>query len=77
MVGISKTEPTIEALSAITLATRDMVRAVRFYEALGGCLIGEREYDEEGVMLPEVIYGWADIRALVAADSTEPAEGDR
>jgi len=35
MVGISKTEPTIEALSAITLATRDMVRAVRFYQALG------------------------------------------
>lgn len=31
----SKTEPNIEALSAITLATRDMVRAVRFYEALG------------------------------------------
>jgi len=35
MVGISKTEPTIEALSAITLATRNMVRAVRFYQALG------------------------------------------
>ncbi|HEV7619891.1 MAG TPA: VOC family protein [Burkholderiaceae bacterium] len=31
----SKTEPNIEALSAITLATRDMARAVRFYEALG------------------------------------------
>lgn len=29
------TEPHIEALSAITLATRDMARAVRFYEALG------------------------------------------
>lgn len=28
-------EPRIEALSAITLATRDMERAVRFYEALG------------------------------------------
>jgi catechol 2,3-dioxygenase-like lactoylglutathione lyase family enzyme len=35
MIGISKTEPKIEALSAITLATRDMVRAVRFYQALG------------------------------------------
>jgi catechol 2,3-dioxygenase-like lactoylglutathione lyase family enzyme len=29
----SKAEP--ESLSAITLATRDMARAVRFYEALG------------------------------------------
>jgi catechol 2,3-dioxygenase-like lactoylglutathione lyase family enzyme len=28
-------DPRIEALSAITLATRDMARAVRFYEALG------------------------------------------
>jgi catechol 2,3-dioxygenase-like lactoylglutathione lyase family enzyme len=28
-------EPRIEALSAITLATRDMARAVRFYETLG------------------------------------------
>lgn len=28
-------EPRIEALSAITLATCDMARAVRFYEALG------------------------------------------
>jgi catechol 2,3-dioxygenase-like lactoylglutathione lyase family enzyme len=35
----SKTEPNIEALSAITLATRDMARAVRFYEALGFPLI--------------------------------------
>jgi catechol 2,3-dioxygenase-like lactoylglutathione lyase family enzyme len=29
------TEPRIESLSAITLATRDMGQAVRFYEALG------------------------------------------
>jgi catechol 2,3-dioxygenase-like lactoylglutathione lyase family enzyme len=28
-------EPRIESLSAITLATRDMASAVRFYEALG------------------------------------------
>lgn len=34
-VAANKMEPNIEALSAITLATRDMVRAVGFYEALG------------------------------------------
>ena len=34
-LAASKTEPNIEGLSAITLATRDMVRAVRFYQALG------------------------------------------
>lgn len=39
-VAASKTAPNIEALSAITLATRDMVRAVRFYEALGFPLRG-------------------------------------
>lgn len=31
----ASTEPHIESLSAITLATRDMPRAVSFYEALG------------------------------------------
>jgi ribosomal protein S18 acetylase RimI-like enzyme/8-oxo-dGTP pyrophosphatase MutT (NUDIX family) len=38
--------------------------ARRFYEALGGRLVGERLFDEEGVMLPEVVYGWADIASL-------------
>jgi ribosomal protein S18 acetylase RimI-like enzyme len=49
--------------------------ARRFYEALGGRLVGEREYDEEGVKLPEVVYGWTDTRALVATGTAEPAEG--
>jgi catechol 2,3-dioxygenase-like lactoylglutathione lyase family enzyme len=31
---VSSTSP-IESISAVTLATRDMARAVRFYEALG------------------------------------------
>lgn len=31
----SKNEPVIEGLSAVTLSTGDMNRAVRFYEALG------------------------------------------
>lgn len=31
----AQTEPRIESLSAITLATRDMPRAVAFYDALG------------------------------------------
>ena len=35
MLAASPTEPQIEALSAITLATRDMGRAVHFYQALG------------------------------------------
>jgi GNAT superfamily N-acetyltransferase len=34
--------------------------ARRFYEALGGRVVGAREFDQDGVMLPEVVYGWAD-----------------
>jgi ribosomal protein S18 acetylase RimI-like enzyme len=37
--------------------------ARRFYEALGGQVVGRRHVHEEG---PEVIYGWTDTRALVA-----------
>jgi catechol 2,3-dioxygenase-like lactoylglutathione lyase family enzyme len=32
---VDPAEPTIEALSAVTLVTTDMVRAVAFYEAMG------------------------------------------
>jgi len=38
--------------------------ARRFYESLGGRVIGEREFDEEGFLLPEVVYGWAEISDL-------------
>jgi ribosomal protein S18 acetylase RimI-like enzyme/8-oxo-dGTP pyrophosphatase MutT (NUDIX family) len=38
--------------------------ARRFYEALGGRLVGERLFDEDGVLLPEVIYGWTDIASV-------------
>jgi catechol 2,3-dioxygenase-like lactoylglutathione lyase family enzyme len=34
-VSADKSGPGLEALSAITLVTRDMTRAVRFYQALG------------------------------------------
>ncbi len=37
----------------------------RFYEALGGEPAGEREVTIGGVSLPEVVYGWPDIRVLV------------
>jgi GNAT superfamily N-acetyltransferase len=40
--------------------------ARRFYEALGGRVVGQRGFDEDGVMLPLVVYGWTDTRALVA-----------
>ena len=51
--------------------------ARRFYEALGGRLVGERLFDEEGVMLPEVAYAWADIETLAATGRPEPGERQR
>ncbi len=50
------------------------VLARRFYETLGGRLVGERLFDEEGVMLPEVVYEWADIETLAAKGKSEPGE---
>jgi ribosomal protein S18 acetylase RimI-like enzyme len=46
-----------------------------FYEAIGGHLVSKRLFDEEGVMLPEVVYEWADIQALTA--KAKPASEER
>ena len=46
--------------------------ARRFYEAMGGCVIREREVDEYGAMVPEVIYGWPDTRPLLNTARSEP-----
>jgi len=35
-----------------------------FYEAIGGKVIAESIYEEEGYQLPAVVYGWRDIRVL-------------
>jgi len=51
--------------------------ARRFYEAIGGRLVGERLFDEEGIMLPEVVYEWTDIETLVAKGRPEPGERQR
>ncbi|HZT40632.1 MAG TPA: GNAT family N-acetyltransferase [Chthonomonadaceae bacterium] len=42
------------------------IPARRFYEALGGQVIGECEIEDAGFMLPEVVYGWSDIGVLVS-----------
>jgi ribosomal protein S18 acetylase RimI-like enzyme len=40
--------------------------ARRFYEKLGGQVVAEREVEDAGFRLPEVVYGWPDIGALVS-----------
>ncbi len=39
--------------------------ARRFYEALGGQYVGERDIEIDGVKLREVAYGWTDTRHLL------------
>jgi ribosomal protein S18 acetylase RimI-like enzyme len=38
-----------------------------FYEAMGGQEIGQRTFDEEGVVLPGTVYAWPDITSLVGS----------
>lgn len=38
-----------------------------FYERLGGRVVAEREVDQDGFLLPEVVYGWTDLSGLVGA----------
>ena len=63
----------VAAMHIACLATNAPAR--RFYEAIGGRLIGERLFDEQGVMLPEVVYEWTDLEALIAIESAKPEKG--
>lgn len=45
-----------------------------FYAAIGGRLVGERLFDEDGVMLSEVVYEWANISALAVRAEPGPQE---
>lgn len=44
-------------------------QARRFYEALGGKKVAERQEEMDDGMLDEVAYGWDDIRPLVSLDA--------
>jgi len=39
--------------------------ARRFYEALGGQLVGTRETEDYGFPEPQVVYGWADVASFL------------
>lgn len=55
----------ITTLHIAVLAVNTPAR--RFYEAIGGRVVGEREFDEEGFLLPEIVYGWPDIGVFLDA----------
>ena len=50
------------ALLICTLKTNTPAR--RFYEALGGRVVGTYETEDYGFKEPQVVYGWENIRAL-------------
>lgn len=54
------------ALHIAVLAANAPAR--RFYEAIGGVVVGALEIDEYGITLPGVIYGWPNISALVSSE---------
>jgi catechol 2,3-dioxygenase-like lactoylglutathione lyase family enzyme len=57
------TKPSIEAISAVTLATHDMARAVRFYRALGFTL----RYGGEGASFTSFLAGSGYLNLIVPA----------
>jgi GNAT superfamily N-acetyltransferase len=55
----------LHALEIAVLAANAPAR--RFYEALGGRVVREAEFEDYGYLLPEVVYRWADTQALLTA----------
>ncbi|HEY8126252.1 MAG TPA: GNAT family N-acetyltransferase [Methylocystis sp.] len=53
--------------SAAVWVLRDSPKARGFYEALGAAPVGvEGVWEIEGVVLPDIAYGWRDLRGLSA-----------
>lgn len=52
--------------SAAVWVLRENAPARRFYERLGGSVLGERTETDAGVTLVEVAYGWSDLGPLLA-----------
>jgi ribosomal protein S18 acetylase RimI-like enzyme len=50
--------------SAAAWVLRENEPARRFYEGIGGTLVGERTANEAGATLVEVAYGWDELDAL-------------
>ncbi len=57
--------------SAAVWVLRDAVQARGFYEALGGAPVGvEGVWETCGLVLPDIAYGWRDLRALAALSTS-------
>ena len=52
-----------ESLIISVLKTNHAAR--RFYEALGGNIVGSHETEDEGFKEPQIVYGWSEIKLLL------------
>ena len=43
-----------------------------FYESVGGALLGERDVNDSGVLLNEVVFVWDDLTCLLTGPSDDP-----
>jgi GNAT superfamily N-acetyltransferase len=51
-------------------ALKESGPARRFYEALGGQMVGEMEELEDGISIPLVVYAWSNIEGLIGKDAS-------
>ena len=68
-VSIHLAQAGLSALQIGCLATNAPAR--RFYEHLGGRVVTERTFDQDGAMLLEVVYGWDAIGDIIAAGGVQ------
>ncbi|MGW0230887.1 N-acetyltransferase family protein [Actinopolymorpha singaporensis] len=47
-----------------------------FYERIGGTLLGQRHFDDSGVLLDEVVYIWNDATCLTRVEPANSAESE-
>lgn len=65
LVGALATHLATQGYTALIICVLTVNTPARgFYEAIGGRVIGETEFDEEGWLLPETIYGWDNVDRL-------------
>lgn len=55
-------------------ALQSNASARRFYEALGGRIVGEREIEDAGFTLQEVVYGYPNLEQLILGPSKNDTE---
>jgi len=58
----------IGVLSMLLWVLEENKNARRFYESLGGTLLGEESFELGGAKLSEVAYGWKDLSVFRAED---------